>query len=302
MLRIKHIGSEKMRYLLGVMMFIISIIFFALMLLKNCLADNNVFHAENDLIAKNYENGSNDRQLTFEERVACQKAIEEIYWKYRIWPKENPQPKPALEKNLSDKDIAAKVEDTLRKSDVLGYYWQRPITGEQLQAEINRMAKSTRKPQMLKELFFALGNNPYLIAECLARPILSDRLIHDFYSYDETFHGELKNKIQKELEKYTEAEQMILMSGKYQVMEWIKESKNSVHAKEKIRGKENKAYVNEEDWNAMLNNLKMHMKIEPSKENNQNANKDLYGIQVGRISRLIESEESFKVIAVLEKK
>ena len=29
------------------------------------------------------------RVLTFEDRVAAQRAIEEVYWRHRIWPKEN---------------------------------------------------------------------------------------------------------------------------------------------------------------------------------------------------------------------
>ena len=32
--------------------------------------------------------------VTFEERVAAQRAIEEVYWTHRIWPKENPGAKP----------------------------------------------------------------------------------------------------------------------------------------------------------------------------------------------------------------
>jgi hypothetical protein len=30
------------------------------------------------------------RSLNFEERVAAQRAIEQVYWSHRIWPKENP--------------------------------------------------------------------------------------------------------------------------------------------------------------------------------------------------------------------
>jgi hypothetical protein len=28
------------------------------------------------------------RTLAFAERIACQRAIEEVYWRHRIWPKE----------------------------------------------------------------------------------------------------------------------------------------------------------------------------------------------------------------------
>ena len=32
------------------------------------------------------------RTLTFAERVAYQRAIEDVYWRHRIWPKERPDP------------------------------------------------------------------------------------------------------------------------------------------------------------------------------------------------------------------
>ena len=35
--------------------------------------------------------------LTFEQRVKAQAAIERVYYAHRIWPKENPGPKPAFE-------------------------------------------------------------------------------------------------------------------------------------------------------------------------------------------------------------
>src|SRR4029453_17170027 len=47
---------------------------------------------------------------------------------------------------------------------------------EQLQTEMDRMAQHTKQPEVLRELFAALGNDPFVIAECLARPVLSERL------------------------------------------------------------------------------------------------------------------------------
>src|SRR5438045_5732279 len=37
------------------------------------------------------------RPLTFAERVAYQRATEDVYWRHRIWPKERPDPKPSLD-------------------------------------------------------------------------------------------------------------------------------------------------------------------------------------------------------------
>jgi hypothetical protein len=118
-----------------------------------------------------------NRTLTFEERVSYQRAIEEVYWRHRTWPKENRYPKPPLDAVMSEAQVEKKVADYLRKPQALEDYWQRPITAEQLQAEMNRMAKHTKQPEVLQELFEALGNDPFVIAECLARAVLAERLL-----------------------------------------------------------------------------------------------------------------------------
>src|SRR6266446_5263287 len=111
------------------------------------------------------------RTLTFGDRVAYQRAIEEVYWQHRIWPKANTGPKPPLAKVMSQAQIEEKVEDYLRNSQALEDYWQRLITPDQLQAEMERMASHTKQPGVLREIFAALGNDPLVIAECLARPV-----------------------------------------------------------------------------------------------------------------------------------
>ena len=132
------------------------------------------------------ENSSQPRAFTFAERVAFQRAIEDVYWHHRIWPKENPDPKPALDAVMSQAQLENKVAGYLRDSLMLQDYWQRPITAEQLQAEMDRMARDTKQSEVLRELFEALGNDPAVIAECLARPILAQRLIADLSARDET--------------------------------------------------------------------------------------------------------------------
>ena len=122
---------------------------------------------------------SQPRAFSFAERVAYQRAIEDVYWRHRIWPKENPDPKPSLDAVMSQAQLEKKVEDYLRDSQALEDYWQQPITAEQLQAEMDRMARDTKQPEVLRELFEALGNDPAVIAECLARPVLAERLIAD---------------------------------------------------------------------------------------------------------------------------
>ena len=85
---------------------------------------------------------------------------------------------------MSQAQIESKVQDYLRKSQALEDYWQRPITAEQLQAEMDRMAHHTKQPQVLREIFHALGDDPAVIAECLARPVLAQRLITELNNED----------------------------------------------------------------------------------------------------------------------
>src|SRR6267378_6534384 len=143
--------------------------------------DNSVFGA----------NAHQSRSLSFADRVAYQRAIENVYWHHRIWPKERPDPKPSLDAVMSQAQLEKKVTDYLRNSQALKDYWQRPITAEQLQAEMDRMAQHTKQPEVLRELFKALGNDPFIVAECLARPVLSEHLTADFSVQDKT--GYLKS-------------------------------------------------------------------------------------------------------------
>src|SRR6266581_2090644 len=162
------------------------------------------------------------RTLSFADRVAYQRAIEEVYWQHRIWPKANAGPKPPLDKVMSQAQIEERVEDYLRSSQALEDYWQRPITPDQLQAEMERMASHTKQPGVLRELFAALGNDPLVIAECLARPVLAERVITELYAHDSRFHGELKRRAEADLRTHPSVRAMKQTSGMYTEMEWIR--------------------------------------------------------------------------------
>jgi N-acetylneuraminic acid mutarotase len=120
------------------------------------------------------------RTLIFAQRVAYQRAIEDVYWRHRIWPKERPDRKPSLDAVMSQAQLEKKVAVYLQDSQALEDYLQRAISAEDLQAEMDRMARDTKQPDVLRELFEALENDPFVIAECLVRPVLSERLITSF--------------------------------------------------------------------------------------------------------------------------
>ncbi len=135
------------------------------------------------------------RTLTFTQRVAYQRAIEEVYWRHRIWPKDNPEPKPPVDAVISREQIERKVEDYLRKSQLIADDRGWPITASELQAEMERMAKHYKQPDLLRELFAALGNDSVVIAECLARPILAERLVSELTTNakDTSFRAKSRN-------------------------------------------------------------------------------------------------------------
>ena len=100
---------------------------------------------------------------------------------------------------MPDAALRAKVEDYLKKSNALAKHWQRPVTAEQLQAEMDRMARDTKDGATLNELFHALNDDPYVIAETLARQTLVDRLIHNWYAVDTRFHADVRAKTEAAL-------------------------------------------------------------------------------------------------------
>ena len=195
---------------------------------------------------------ASQRTLTFEERMSYQRAIEDVYWRRRIWPKENADPKPSLDAVMSQAQLEKKVKDYLRNSQALKDYWQRPITSQQLQAELDRIARHTKQPEVLQELFEALGNDPFVIAECLARPALAERLLTSWYAYDHRIHGDLKQRAEAELQMGLSVEEMKQLSGKYTEIELVKS--DAVQGKDNHRP-EHGLKLDSGEWNKTVQKL-----------------------------------------------
>src|SRR5262249_40710858 len=92
--------------------------------------------------------------LTFEQRVDAQRAIERVYYSHQIGatlPFEEAVPQDLLEK---------KVRTYLKESVALEQIWHTPVTAEMLRAETERIVKNTRMGDRLREILKALGNDP----------------------------------------------------------------------------------------------------------------------------------------------
>jgi PKD repeat protein/N-acetylneuraminic acid mutarotase len=221
--------------------------------------------------------------LDFQARLACQLAVEEVYWRQRIWPVQNAGPKPALQDTMPPLVVQAKVEDYLRKSNALEALWQQPITGEQLQAELDRLARNTQQPQVLQEMWAKLGNDPYLVAECLARSTLADRLIRNWYAYDERFHGPLRAQIEAEVAVHGDVGEMVSMSGQYSEVEWIKGG-----VEQAPTGDQNAIALDPVQWDARQQEL------------GDLFDRDGSHLPIGQISAVQENEDRFYVTAILD--
>lgn len=122
------------------------------------------------------------QELDLERRVAAHRAVERVLWEHRIWPEANTEPKPSLEAVLPDRDLRDRVDDVLRKSAALADLWKRPVGAAELQAELERMRRSSRDPKLLDAMLDAVDRDPLLAAEVIARPALVDRLIRSWYA------------------------------------------------------------------------------------------------------------------------
>ncbi len=72
---------------------------------------------------------------------------------------------------------------------------------------MDRMAKHTKQPEVLRELFEALGNDPFVIAECLARPALLERLTSNLDTHDQRILGDAKHRAEADLQAHRTIEQ-----------------------------------------------------------------------------------------------
>ena len=127
------------------------------------------------------------RDLTFEDRVKAQEAIERVYYSHltdAIKPFEEVVPRKVLED---------KVRTYLKESLALERFWKTPVTEEMLRRELERMAQRTRMPDRLRELYAALGNDSFLVQECLVRPVVVNRIARNFFAFDRAIHEEARS-------------------------------------------------------------------------------------------------------------
>lgn len=238
--------------------------------------------------------GANAPGLDLESRVAAQAAIERVYWSHRIWPAGNDGPKPAFDAVIPESALRAAVENSLLQSRALQEIWGRPIGVPELKAEIERMTATSRAPLVLQEIFAALGNDPVLVSETLARPILTDRLIRGAYASDPRFHQELKAGIERSLARRPNVAEL-RKDAEYGEATWERGGRAE---KGRRRGGARVIPMDEESWSRSVSRLREAFEAGSSRGRVHPGVDDL---PVGILGNLQEDDERFFVQAVLEK-
>ena len=124
--------------------------------------------------------------LRFGERLDARRAIARATWELSTWPSDNPAPKLPFESAVPERALRTLVDEQLRKEAALESDRLAPTAAE-LQAELDRIARSTRHPVLLRRIFGALGNDPERIATELVLPIVADRKLRARFGSDTEF-------------------------------------------------------------------------------------------------------------------
>src|SRR6185436_18462703 len=87
--------------------------------------------------------GAAARELSFEERVHAQAALERTRYTHQI------DADRSFEEAFPRALIERKVRDTLRQSAALAKYWHTPVTATMLEREVARIVHASRMPERL---------------------------------------------------------------------------------------------------------------------------------------------------------
>ncbi|MGH8029756.1 MAG: Kelch repeat-containing protein, partial [Arenimonas sp.] len=127
--------------------------------------------------------------------VDCEALVQTAYWDLRNEGHAGTFPLVQYREVL-----ATRAERTARMVSYLRAQRGRDLSQADLQGEIDRLGRDTQAPQALAKVFKALGNDPQLIGECLAKPVLVDRLARQYFAQDTRVHGPVATRAQLALD------------------------------------------------------------------------------------------------------
>jgi hypothetical protein len=221
------------------------------------------------------------RTLSVQALVEAHRAVARLDHRDLNWPEVNPVPKPPFEEYVSEETLARRATEPLRMSAALERLYGAPITEADLQAELERQSKATKLPDRLREIRAALGNDPMLVAEAMARPILAENRLRARFQADESIQGPLRKKVLEEIAGLTDPRGLAALSGQYVEVELRLRKEGEPESSVGERGQQ-LVFVPKTEWSATLGTVRCEMGLPPSQ--------DLAG-GTGVIGKLRESDD-----------
>jgi N-acetylneuraminic acid mutarotase len=122
--------------------------------------------------------------------VEAMRVVDQLYFRYQT---------PAIgrfEDALPYQATVERARRTLRYATALENQFGIDVTPERLQLELQRIARDTRFPQRLGEIYAALDHDPQLVIEALVRPQWVTRQIQRAFAQDPQIHRESRRRIE----------------------------------------------------------------------------------------------------------
>jgi hypothetical protein len=105
-------------------------------------------------------------------------AVERVYYAKQAGAKE------PFEKAVPRSAIEKRVQQEVLKERVLQRVYGLSVSPDQVQAEVERIRRSSLNPQMLREIQEALANSPARFADVVAKPLVVDRVLRARFEAD----------------------------------------------------------------------------------------------------------------------
>jgi N-acetylneuraminic acid mutarotase len=211
------------------------------------------------------------------------RVIEAVRWSHRMWPSANAGAKPALDQILPADTFVARADDNARRITALRTYWGRTLSEREVQAELDRMARDSRAPEALREMFAALGNDPDRIAQALVLPAMTDRLIRRLYAYDASLQGATRHRAEKAVRRFQDPADMQRLAseskGEYSETSYFERRGDDAGALAAEDTTPGAVRLGADAWARLIDQL-------PA---------------AGQIGRIEESDDELRVTAVLER-
>ncbi len=242
-----------------------------------------------------------NRSFDLAERVECRRVVERIYFEHRIWPSQNPGTKPPFESQFPNELLEEYVTETLKMGIALDRWWSDPVTPQQIQEEIDRMARESKDPAMLRELWEALGNDPLKIAECLARTILIEERIHRRYAFDPDLHQSTKSLAERDMALHKDFRNPVGSGGTYtEAVYAISQDGVLPHSSQSLSTSPNPPQYSAEFSRDLARFDAIRTVLDGGHEDL--SDKELLDIlEIGMVSPLQESETSFYATVIVDK-